>query len=163
MKIKILIKAQSEAALKQTNKTLFVFLLLLFTNVCTPLRDSVLKDVERNYSTVGFLDVDTYQIFCPLLSEGDRVQKCKEALLNGLVAYKERYEHEANQRRTHTDFTPFITTEKISNADRERWRTSFSVFMKNHTRLVYEEYKNNSFSGVFRLRIKDLIYRVQEV
>ncbi|MBV6494360.1 MAG: hypothetical protein LDLANPLL_02392 [Turneriella sp.] len=130
---------------------------------CAPLRDSVLKDVEQNYTISGFLDVNTYQVFCPLGEADERLASCSATMLEGLVSYKRKYDNEASRRRTHTDFTPFATPENINDKDIERWKNFYRRLMENHTRIVYEQYKEGKITGVFRLRTEGLIYRVQNV
>jgi len=131
---------------------------------CTPSRDSVLKDVERNYTATGFLDTETFQVRCPLKEEGNATELCETKLVDELVAYKERYDREAYQRRTHPEFLPFVTTPANAAANEavtaER-RAFYRSLTEKHTRLVQERQTATGFEGTYRLRLKNLIYRVQ--
>lgn len=138
----------------------FVF---LFVTACAPSRDTVLSDVERNYSGSGFLDTETFQISCPLPVVGDdRLAVCRQRLIAGLVEYKERYDREAFARRMHQDFLPFFRPAEVSDAQREKWRRFYHLLSEGRSRLVYERVAGDAFEGVYRLRLKDLIYRVQK-
>jgi hypothetical protein len=130
---------------------------------CAPAKDTVLSDVERNYTGTGFLDPDTFQIICPLPAAGeDRLGLCRQKLINELVQYKERYNQEASARRMHQDFLPFFKPAEVTDAEREEWRRFYHLLVEGRTRLVYEKSTADGFEGVYRLRLKDLIYRVQK-
>lgn len=137
--------------------------ILLFALVaCKPSYDSILKDVERNYASTGFLDPDTFQIKCPLAEGGDRLALCREQLTAGLVAYKERYDREAYARRNHADFQPFLTHTPVTDAARSAWAAFYADLGSRHSRLVWEKRSGEKIEGIFRLRLPDLIYRVQK-
>lgn len=140
-------------------------LLLLALAFCSPSRDSVLKDVERNYTATGFLDTETFQVRCPLQEQGNAAELCEAKLVDELVAYKERYDREAYQRRTHPEFLPFVTTPANAAANEaviaER-RAFYRSLAASHSRLVQERQTATGFEGTYRLRLKDLIYRVQK-
>ncbi|WP_157210512.1 hypothetical protein [Turneriella parva] len=141
----------------------FVFSILIFTLTafCAPSRDTVLSDVERNYRATGFLDTNTFQVRCPL-GEGEiRLAECNALMIEALVEYKERYDREAFARRMHQDFLPFVKPEEATDADRQQWRTFFESLVVGKTRLVFENRAGEKYEGTFRLRLKDLIYRVQ--
>jgi len=130
---------------------------------CKPSFDSVLKDVERNYTATGFLDPDTFQIACPVDDGADRLATCRQKLTEALVAYKERYDREAYSRRMHQDFLPFITHSNVTAEARAAWAQFYSTLAADKARLVIEKRSGERLDGVFRLRLKDLIYRVQNV
>jgi hypothetical protein len=137
-----------------------VFLL----NACAPSKDTVLSDVERNYTGSGFLDTDTFQIACPLPAAGDdRLGICRQKLIAELVEYKERYDREAFARRMHQDFLPFFRPAEVTDAQREEWRRFYHVLAEGRSRIVFERATGDGFEGVYRLRLRDLIYRVQKV
>lgn len=127
---------------------------------CKPSYDSVLKDVERNYNATGFLDPNTFQIRCPV-DAGLAV--CRQKLTSELLAYKERYDREASARRMHQDFLPFHTHGVVADSSRAEWARFYEELAKNRTRLVYEKRSGDNVEGIFRLRLNDLIYRVQRV
>ncbi len=142
---------------------IFLSLVFLFLTACAPSKDTVLSDVERNYTGTGFLDTDTFQITCPLPVSGeDRLGICRQKLIAELVQYKERYDREAFARRMHQDFLPFFKPADVTDAEREEWRRSYHVMAEGRTRLVFERSTADGFEGVYRLRLKDLIYRVQK-
>ena len=136
--------------------------LLLPAMACKPSYDSILKDVERNYVATGFLDPDTFQIRCPLEDSGDRLQLCRERMTRELVAYKERYDSEAYARRMHQDFLPFHAPAPVSEEKRLHWVRFYDELARNRSRLVNEQRSGDRFEGIFRLRLEDLIYRVQK-
>lgn len=136
--------------------------LLLGTLFCSPSRDTVLKDVERNYTATGFLDTETFQVRCAFGEGASRLEACDTKLIQELVAYKERYEREAYQRRTHPEFQPFITSGKVQDEAREKWRGFYRSLAEKRTRVVFEKQADDGFEGTYRLRLKDLIYRVQK-
>lgn len=140
---------------------LFLPCALSFVTACAPSKDTVLRDVERNYTGTGFLDTDTFQVKCRLSDEGDRVAPCRQKLVEELVLYKENYNREAFARRMHQDFLPFFRPIEVTEADREAWRRFYHVLSEGRTRIVFEKASGDSYDGVFRLRLKDLIYRVQ--
>jgi hypothetical protein len=121
----------------------------------------VLKDVERNFTAVGFLDTETFQVRCPLAEGKKRLEICDERLISELIAYKERYDGEAFARRMHQDFLPFVKAAEATPEKREKWRSFYKTIAENHTRVVYERLTPDGFEGAYRLRAKDLIYRVQ--
>ncbi len=129
---------------------------------CKPSYDSILKDVERNYVATGFLDPDTFQIRCPLEDSGDRLEQCRERLTVELVAYKERYDREAYARRMHQDFLPFHEHTPVNEEKRAAWARFYGELARERSRLVYEKRDGDRVEGVFRLRLADLIYRVQK-
>ncbi len=134
---------------------------LTLTTFCAPSRDSVLSDVERNYASTGFLDPNTFQIRC-VLGEGEsRLAECREKLVVALLDYKERYDREAFARRMHQDFLPFVKPAEARDADRELWRGFFTGLIESKTRIVFEVRTGDKYEGVYRLRLPDLIYRVQ--
>ena len=140
----------------------FVILILAFTIMCAPSRDTVLSDVERNYRSTGFLDTNTFQVRC-VLGEGDaRLTECNLLMIEALVEYKERYDREAFARRMHRDFLPFVKPDEATEADRTRWRSFFEGLVNGKTRLVFENRSGDKYEGTYRLRLKDLIYRVQQ-
>ena len=142
---------------------LFLPFAFLFLIACAPSKDTVLSDVERNYTGAGFLDTDTFQITCPLpASSEDRLGICRQKLITELVQYKERYDREAFARRMHQDFLPFFKPADVTDAEREEWRRNYHVMAEGRTRLVFERSTGDGFEGVYRLRLKDLIYRVQK-
>jgi hypothetical protein len=123
----------------------------------------VLSDVERNYTATGFLDTNTFQIICPLLkSSEERLAICREKLIAALLEYKERYDREAFARRMHQDLLPLFRPADATEAQREEWRRFYQLLAEGRSRLVFERATNDGFEGVYRLRLKDLIYRVQE-
>ena len=139
--------------------------LLALLICCAPSRDTVLKDVERNFTAVGFLDTDTFQVRC-LLAEAEgaaRLEPCHDKLIGELVAYKERYDREAFARRMHQDFLPFSKPIEASTESRDKWRAFYVSLAVNRTRLVFEKAVASGVEGAYRLRTKDLIYRVQRV
>jgi len=139
-----------------------VILILAFTTLCAPSRDTVLSDVERNYRATGFLDTNTFQVRC-VLGEGDaRLNECNLLMVEALVEYKERYDREAFARRMHQDFLPFVKPEEATDADRTRWRAFFENLINGKSRLVFENRSGEKYEGTYRLRLKDLIYRVQQ-
>lgn len=141
----------------------FVFVLLLAApHACKPSYDSILKDVERNYVATGFLDPDTFQIRCPIEEEGDRLQQCRSRLTAELVAYKERYDREAYARRMHQDFLPFLAHSPVTEEMRATWAHFYGELARDRSRLVYEKRAGEKVEGIFRLRLEDLIYRVQK-
>lgn len=143
--------------------TLLVFpLVFFFVTACAPSKDTVLSDVERNYTGVGFLDTDTFQIICPLPSGEDRLAICRQKLIAALVEYKERYDREAFARRMHQDFLPFFRPAEVSEAEREEWRRFYHVLAEGRSRIVFERVTGEGIEGVYRLRLRDLIYRVQK-
>ncbi len=129
---------------------------------CKPSYDSILKDVERNYVASGFLDPDTFQIRCVLEEEGDRLQQCRERLTAELVAYKERYDREAYARRMHQDFLPFLAHAPVTDQQRTAWSRFYEELARDRSRLVFERRSGDRVEGIFRLRLEDLIYRVQK-
>ncbi len=141
---------------------LFLPFAIFFLAACAPSKDTVLSDVERNYTGAGFLDTDTFQISCPLpAGSEDRLAACRQKLIAELVQYKERYDREAFARRMHQDFLPFFKPADVTDAEREEWRRFYHVLAEGRTRLVFERSTGDGFEGVYRLRLKDLIYRVQ--
>ncbi len=129
---------------------------------CKPSYDSILKDVERNYVATGFLDPDTFQIRCPLEDGADRLEQCRSRLTAELVAYKERYDREAYARRMHQDFLPFHEHAPVSEEKRRAWTGFYGDLARDRSRLVYEKRNGDRVEGIFRLRLDDLIYRVQK-
>lgn len=144
--------------------TLLIFpLVFFFVTACAPSKDTVLSDVERNYTGAGFLDTDTFQITCPLPDGSeDRLGTCRQKLIAELVEYKERYDREAFARRMHQDFLPFFRPAEVTDAQREQWRRFYHVLAEGRSRIVFERAAGNGFEGVYRLRLRDLIYRVQK-
>ncbi|MFO1471996.1 MAG: hypothetical protein U1F27_13290 [Turneriella sp.] len=142
----------------------FVLLLGWFCALpaCKPSYDSILKDVERNYVATGFLDPDTFQIRCALEEQGDRLTQCRARLTAELVAYKERYDREAYARRMHQDFLPFLAHAPVSEEKRAGWAHFYDELARDRSRLVYERRSGERMEGIFRLRLEDLIYRVQK-
>lgn len=140
-------------------------LLTLALFSCTPARDTVMRDVERNYTSTGFLDTDTFQIRCPLEPEGDRLARCKKKLVAELVAFKESYDRVAYARRNHPDFQPFLKPIEVSEEKRAEWGVFYEELSRENGRLVFEVRPMGAevFEGVYRLRHKDLIYRVQNL
>lgn len=132
---------------------------------CTPARDTVMRDVERNYTGTGFLDTDTFQIRCLLETEGDRLGSCKKKLVVELVAFKENYDRTAYARRNHADFQPFLKPIEVSDEKRAEWGSFYEELARDRARLVHEMRSagNEVFEGIYRLRQKDLIHRVQNV
>lgn len=128
---------------------------------CKPSYDSILKDVERNYVATGFLDPDTFQIRCPLEDGADRLVQCRDRLTAELVAYKERYDREAYARRMHQDFLPFHEHAPVNEEKRASWARFYGELARDRSRLVYEKRNGDRVEGIFRLRLEDLIYRVQ--
>lgn len=128
---------------------------------CTPSKDTVLRDVERNYHSTGFLDTETFQVKCPLGESEDRLAVCRQKLIAELVQYKEDYNREAFARRMHQDFLPFFRPAEVTEAEREEWRRFYHVLSQGRSRLVFEKLGSAGYEGVFRLRVRDLIYRVQ--
>jgi hypothetical protein len=143
-------------------KVALLSLLLQGAFFCSPSRNTVLKDVERNYTATGFLDTDTFQVRCAFADGASRLEACDTKLLEDLVAYKERYDREAYQRRTHPDFLPFVTKSEVAAAAREKWRAFYKSLAEKRTRVVFERQGDDGFEGTYRLRVKDLIYRVQK-
>jgi hypothetical protein len=142
---------------------LFLRFGIFFLAACAPSKDTVLSDVERNYTASGFLDTDTFQVICPLpVGKEDRLGTCRQKLIAELVQYKERYDREAFARRMHQDFLPFFKPADVTEAQREEWRRFYHVLAEGRTRLVFERSTGEGFEGVYRLRLKDLIYRVQK-
>ncbi|MCX7633879.1 MAG: hypothetical protein N2Z22_11165 [Turneriella sp.] len=130
---------------------------------CVAVHDTVLSDVERNYTRVGFLDTDTFQVRCELPAEGsERLAQCHETLLDTLVQYKENYEREAAARRMHADFMPFFEAPPINPEQRAGWRRFYEQLVQGKTRLVFERRLAGNYEGVYRLRLPGLIYRVQK-
>lgn len=147
---------------RQSYLAVILLFVSMFFPACAPARDTVLSDVERNYTSAGFLDTDTFQIICPLAVGGvDRLAACRQKLIAELVLYKERYDREAFARRMHQDFLPFFKPADVTDAEREEWRRFYHVLAEGRTRLVFERSTGDGFEGVYRLRLKDLIYRVQ--
>ena len=138
------------------------WLLLLWLPACTPSRDSVLKDVERNYTATGFLDTDTFQVKCALGEGAAPLEACDAKLLDDLVSYKERYDREAFARRMHTDFAPFMKPADPAEEIRLKWRAFYKALAENHTRVVHERQAGDGFDATYRLRVKNLIYRAQK-
>lgn len=138
------------------------WLLLLWLPACTPSRDSVMKDVERNFTASGFLDTETFQVRCGLGEGEAMLAGCEAKLLDELVLYKERYDREAYQRRTHPEFQPFVTSTAADEAARIRWREFYRGLAAKRMRLVFERQTASGYEGTYRLRLKDLIYRVQK-
>lgn len=140
----------------------FLPLLSLMVLFCAPVKDTVLSDVERNYTATGFLDTDTFQILCPLsLAREESLAACRQKLIAELVLYKERYDREAFARRMHADLLPFFEPEEPNAAQREEWRRFFHVLSEGRSRVVFERARGDGFEAVYRLRYKNLIYRVQ--
>ncbi len=139
----------------------FYILILTLTTFCAPSRDTVLSDVERNYRATGFLDTNTFQIRCDLGEGAARLTDCHLLMVEALVEYKERYDREAFARRMHQDFLPFVKPEEVSEADRESWRRFFTGLVEGKARIVFENRSGEKYEGTYRLRLKDLIYRVQ--
>ncbi|GAB4444405.1 MAG: hypothetical protein OHK0011_26470 [Turneriella sp.] len=138
-------------------------LVFVFLSACAPSKDTVLSDVERNYTRTGFLDTDTFQITCPLPARSeDRLGICRQKLIAELVEYKERYDREAFARRMHQDFLPFFRPAEVTDAQREEWRRFYHVLAEGRSRIVFERAAGDGFEGVYRLRLRDLIYRVQK-
>ena len=129
---------------------------------CKPSYDSILKDVERNYVATGFLDPDTFQIRCPLEDGADRLEQCRSRLTAELVAYIERYDREAYARRMHQDFLPFHEHTPVNEEKRAAWARFYEELARERSRLVYEKRNGDRVEGIFRLRLDDLIYRVQK-
>lgn len=142
-----------------------LLVLLWFCSHCAPSRDTVMRDVERNYINTGFLDTDTFQVRCPLDAEGDRLDRCKKKLVAELIAFKEGYDRTTYARRNHPDFQPFLKPIEVSDEQRSEWGSFYAELSRDRARLVYEARAANGelFEGVYRLRLKDLIYRVQNV
>ncbi len=78
------------------------------------------------------------------------------------MAYKERYDREAYQRRTHPEFQQFIKGGQVAEAARQKWRAFYKSLAESRTRVVFERQGESGFEGTYRLRVKDLIYRVQK-
>lgn len=124
-----------------------------------------MRDVERNYANTGFLDTDTFQVRCPLEAEGDRLVRCKKKLVAELVAFKEGYDRTTYARGNHPDFQPFLKPIEVTDEKRMEWGSFYEELSRDKARLVFESRPANGelFEGVYRLRQKDLIYRVQRV
>lgn len=138
--------------------------LLAFVLVsCTPVHDTVLRDVERNYTATGFLDPNTYQVLCILSETSPREKVCIEKLLDSLALYKENYEKEASKVRMHKDYLPYFSPEPVTDAERGAWRRAITDLCKGYSRIVFEKLNGDSFDGVYRVRRKDLIYLVQDI
>lgn len=141
----------------------FAILILIFTltTFCAPSRDTVLSDVERNYRSTGFLDTNTFQIRCILGEGAARLTDCHLMMVEALVEYKENYDREAFARRMHQDFLPFVKPDEVTEAERAAWRAFFAGLIDGKTRVVFEARSGEKYEGTLRLRLKDLIYRVQ--
>jgi len=141
----------------------FVLSVVIFTltTFCAPSRDTVLSDVERNYRSTGFLDTNTFQIRCMLGEGAARLTDCHLLLVEALVEYKENYDREAFARRMHQDFLPFVKPDEVTDAERAAWRAFFEGLIDGKTRIVFENRSGEKYEGTLRLRLKDLIYRVQ--
>lgn len=139
-----------------------LFLGVYALSFCAPVKDTVLSDVERNYTATGFLDTNTFQIVCTLSpAREESIAICRQKLIAELVQYKERYDREAFARRMHADLLPFFQPEPVSEARREEWRRFFYVLSEGRSRVVFERAMGDGFEAVYRLRHKDLVYRVQ--
>lgn len=147
------------AALGDT-KAFLIFALAVSS--CTPSRDSVLKDVERNYTASGFLDTETFQIQCTLDTKwAERESHCRKKLIEDLVSYKAGYDHATYLKRMHGDFQPFVKPAEVSETVRSQRREKFSALCDDHARIVLEYRSGDITHAVYRLRAKNLIYRVQ--
>jgi hypothetical protein len=142
---------------------------LIAGDACAPARDTVMRDVERNYKGSGFLDTETFQVLCSVKNtneasnpaSSERLGACQRKLIEDLVAYKEQYDSEAFSRRLHLDFRAFLQPKPVSDDQRTSWRGFYEKISAGKTRLVYEEREGENITGAYRLRLKDLIYRVQ--
>lgn len=147
----------------QTKATfaLAVFAILAALHACAPARDTVLKDVERNYTATGFLDTETFQVRCTLDGEKLLTDSCETKLVEELVFYKERFDRDAFAKRMHPDFRGFLKPEEATDAMRAAWRITYRQLAKGRTRVVFESRKGDIIEAVYRLRAQNLIYRVQ--
>jgi len=131
---------------------------------CAPSRDSVLKDVERNYTATGFLDTSTFQVQCSIDSKSDdRESLCRKKMVDELVGYKEGYDNAQYLKRMHGDFQPFVKLAEVSDAMRQARASEFQTMCDSHARIVYEYRSGDITLAAYRLRTKNLIYRVQSV
>jgi len=147
----------------QTKATfaLAVFAILAALHACAPARDTVLKDVERNYTATGFLDTETFQVRYTLDGEKLLTDSCETKLVEELVFYKERFDRDAFAKRMHPDFRGFLKMDEASDAMRASWWITYRRLAKDRTRVVFESRRGDIIEAVYRLRAKDLIYRVQ--
>ncbi len=140
-----------------------ISLLAFVLGACTPVHDTVLRDVERNYTATGFLDPNTYQVLCTLSETSPREKVCIEKLQDSLVLYKENYEKEASKVRMHKDYLPYFSPEPVTERERGAWRRAIADLCEGYSRIVFEKLNGDSFDGVYRVRRKDLIYLVQDI
>lgn len=147
----------------RTNATFALSALVMLAALCAcaPARDTVLKDVERNYTATGFLDTETFQVRCTLDGEKMLTDSCATKLIEELVLYKERFDRDAFAKRMHPDFRGFLKPEEATDAMRAAWRITYRRLASDRTRIVFEARKGDIIEAVYRLRAQNLIYRVQ--